>query len=250
MGKSSIRYYNECDRMANAMRLLDLRSGRQQRRWSQKQAAARLGLSQPYLSMLETGKRQLPARLARKVTRVYCLPPTALPPSQPTFAPATTDPRALAEQLAALGYPGLAYLGARRRRKNPGEVLLTALAQPNLEPRLVEALPWLLLHHWDADADWLVSQAKLYDLQNRLGFVVCLAARVSRRATPPDASRDRALGELEVRLACSRLAREDTLCQASLSEAERQWLRQNRSEEAKDWNLLTDWRAEVVRYDA
>ncbi len=46
----------------------------------------------------------------------------------------------------------------------------------------------------------------------------------------------------------SRLAKEDTLCQESLSEPERQWLREHRPDEARYWNLLTDWRPESLRY--
>ena len=33
----------------------DLRSGREQRSWTQEQAALKLGVSQPYLSLLEKG---------------------------------------------------------------------------------------------------------------------------------------------------------------------------------------------------
>jgi hypothetical protein len=33
-----------------------------------------------------------------------------------------------------------------------------------------------------------------------------------------------------------------------LNEAERRWLRTNRSVEAKQWNLLSDMRPETVRY--
>ena len=57
-------------------------------------------------------------------------------------------------------------------RKNPGEVLLTALAQPDLESRLTEALPWLMLKYPKLDTKWVVSQARLFGLSNRLGFVV------------------------------------------------------------------------------
>ena len=42
----------------------------------------------------------------------------------------------------------------------------------------------------------------------------------------------------------SRLAKEDTLCHDSLTEAERKWLRVNRPPEAAHWNLLTDMKAE------
>jgi hypothetical protein len=48
---------------------------------------------------------------------------------------------------------------------------------------------------------------------------------------------------LRVRLR-SGLAKEDTLCHDSLTEAERKWLRVNRPPEAARWNLLTDMKAE------
>jgi hypothetical protein len=118
-----------------------------------------------------------------------------------------------------------------------------ALAQPNLEARIVEALPWLLVRHADADTRWLEDHAKLGDLQNRLGFLVSMA----RRAAEGNAGRQyeaHALAQLESRLYRSRLAREDTLCQESLTQAERRWLRKNRSEDARSWSLLTQWRPE------
>ena len=119
-----------------------LRAARKARGWTQVEAAVRLGLSQPYLAMLERGQRRLTPRLARKAARVLRLPPTALPLSEPPYPPARTDPQVLAEELAALGYPGFAHMAGRRRKKNPAELLLTALAQENLEARQAEALPW------------------------------------------------------------------------------------------------------------
>jgi len=126
--------------------------------------------------------------------------------------------------------------------------LLTALAQDDLEARLFEALPWLLLKYWEMDRSWLVEQAKLHDLQNRLGFVVTLARKAGERATATYPSRDAALVSLESALRRSLLAREETLCQARLSEAECVWLREHGPTEAKQWNLLTDWRLEALRY--
>jgi hypothetical protein len=127
-------------------------------------------------------------------------------------------------------------------------VLLTALAQPELEARTVEALPWLLLRYWDLDPAWLVREAKLRDLQNRLGFVVSLAREVA--ACEGDGPRRAALQALEAALDRSRLAREDTLGRADLPEAERRWLRTHRSARARHWNLLTDWTAERLRHRA
>ena len=76
----------------------------------------------------------------------------------------------LASDLAALGYPGFSYLTACSKR-NPVEVVLSALQVANLESRLAEALPWVLLQYPDLDWKWLVSQAKANELQNKLGFL-------------------------------------------------------------------------------
>jgi hypothetical protein len=157
------------------------------------------------------------------------------------------DAQGLANDLAALGYPGFAYLRPRSwKPKNPSNVLLAALAQDDLEARLVEALPWLVLRYWPLDREWLVREAKLRDLQNRLGFVVTLARRLAERARHE--RKARALSELETELGRSLLAREDTLCRASLSEPERRWLAENRPEDAQHWNVLTDWTGDALRY--
>jgi transcriptional regulator with XRE-family HTH domain len=224
----------------------ELKLARRKRAWNQKDAAHRLGLSQSYLSMLEKGERPVTASLARKMARLYSLPPTALPLTQ--FVPLATDSQRLAEQLAALGYPGFAYLRPRGVKKNPAEVLLTALAQTDLEARLVEALPWLLLRYWDIDANWLVGHAKRLDLQNRLGFLTNLAMKMVESSGGNNPARNQVLADLQGRLEQSRLAREDSFCQSNLSETERRWLRENRSQEAAHWNLLTDLRPEHLRY--
>ncbi len=221
----------------------DLKQRRRERGWSQEEAAVRLGLSQSYVSMLENGSRPLSPRLARKVARVYGLP-TALPVSEPK----PTDNQTLAEALARLEYPGFAYLRTRRQRKNPAEVLLTALATDDLEARVTEALPWLLLQYADRlDTQWLLGQARQHTLQNKLGFVVNLARQVAE-ATPQYRGRVPVLTWLEQNLQMSRLASEDTLCQARMSDVRRRWLRENRTREAMYWNLLTDWRPEALRY--
>ena len=132
-------------------------------------------------------------------------------------------------------------------RKNPGEILLTALAQESLEGRVAEALPWLPLNYWQMDSAWLVNQARKLNLQNRLGFVVSLAQRVSE-GNPQTGRRTQALRELEAMLNESRLAKEDAFYRPPRTEGEREWLRQNRPEEAKHWNLLADLRPEHLQY--
>jgi transcriptional regulator with XRE-family HTH domain len=229
------------------MNFTDLKTRRLEKGLSQMQAAARLKVSQPYLAMLESGQRRLTPELTRRAMKVYDFPPTALPPSESISRRKKVGPEALAKDLAALGYPGFAYLRPRNSTpKNPAEVLLTALAQDDLEAHLVEALPWLLLKFWPLDQDWLVQGAKLLDLQNRLGFVVTLASRLAERAG--DQARARALKTLESLLERSRLAREDTLCKASLPGPESRWLAVHRSAEARHWNVLTDWTPDALRY--
>lgn len=230
------------------MRPNKLRSVRLEKGWSQLAAGRRLGVSQPYLAMLETGRRRLTPTFVRKAMQVYRLDPTVLPAPRTFKLPERVDAESLAKQLAALGYPGFAYLRPRVPKKNPAEVLLTALAQDDLEARLVEALPWLLLRYWDVDVNWLTGQAKLRDLQNRLGFLVGLARRVSEADDPPSEQRNRVLAEFEATLVRSRLAHEDTLCKRLRTDAERRWLMEHRPEEAKQWNLLTDWRPEHLQY--
>jgi transcriptional regulator with XRE-family HTH domain len=221
-----------------------LRTERLNRGLSQTEVARRLGVSQPYVAMLETGKRRLTRGVARKLASACHFSAVFLFPASGQL-PQTTA-RRLAEELAALGYPGYAYLKPRVARKNPGEVLLTALAQHDLEPRLVEALPWLLLKYWQMDFTWLVAQAKSLDLQNRLGFVASLARRLS--AASQDHARTRALSELEATLDRSRLVREDDFLKSPRNEVERRWLKENRPEEARHWNLVTDLRPEHLGY--
>ena len=228
------------------MNFNDLRTGRLARGLTQVQAAARLRVSQPYLAMLESGERRLTPELARRAMKTYDLPATVLSPSASDAGRRQMPAESLASDLAALGYAGFAYLRPRKwTPKNPGQVLLTALAQEDLEARLVETLPWLVLRFWPLDQEWLVREAKLLDLQNRLGFVVSLARR--RAEAAGDQRRARALTDLEAVLERSRLAKEDTLCRASLPEAERRWLAEHRPPEARHWNLLTDWTADALR---
>jgi len=73
------------------------------------------------------------------------------------------DNEKLASDLAALGYPGFSYLKLRRKT-NPAQVLLSALSVKNLDSRLTEALPWVLLEYPDLDWQWLVQEAELNEL--------------------------------------------------------------------------------------
>jgi hypothetical protein len=140
--------------------------------------------------------------------------------------------------LGALGYPGYAYLGGRPPR-DPVQFLACAFDQPELDARVVEALPWVT-YTYALEMDWerLAEHAKQHGRQNRLGFVVTTAAAFAEQAG--DHARSETLNHYRKLLDRSRLDREDTLCHDSMSDAVRTWLRDNRNPEARYWNLLTD----------
>ena len=222
-----------------------LREARLRMGWTQQQTAERLGVTQAYLSMVERGHRVLPAVVARKAVEILHASPTALPLGE-VWTSLPSDSDKLRSELAGLGYPGFANVRGRVRH-NPAEVLLNALSKSELDTRVVEGLPWLAFTYADLDWDWAVQNAKLHDLQNRLGFVTTLASRFGASqsgSVSTDEPRSRRLKEYAAVLDRSRLVKEDTLCHDSLTEAERKWLRANRPPEAAHWNLLTDMKAE------
>lgn len=222
-----------------------LKAGRLRAGLTQKQAAAALRVSQPYLSQLEAGQRPVTQELARLATTVYRLPPTALPMPEPSAEGTAADAAQLARQLSALGYPGFGHL--RPRKANPAAVVLEALLQEDLETRLAEAVPWVLLMYPDLDWPWLVRHAKLRDVQNRLGFLVAVAKDLAAgRAELEPAFRQ--LSAVEQQLERARLAREDTLCRESMPAAERRWLKTHRSALARHWNLLTGLTADQLSH--
>ena len=224
-----------------------LKAGRLHAGLTQVQAARSLGVSQPYLSQLERGERPVSAERAGAAATLYRLPATALPMPESTPVADGADPERLARQLAGLGYPGFAHL--RSIKANPAAVVLESLLQRELEVRLVEALPWVLLTYPDMDWSWLVRHAKLRDAQNRLGFLVALAKGLAMtQAQFRDALEP--LSSVEEQLERARLAREDTLCRDSMPVAERRWLEERRSALARHWNLLTGLTSDQLSYAA
>jgi transcriptional regulator with XRE-family HTH domain len=223
-----------------------LKEARLEKDWTQEQAALALDVTQAYLSMLEQGHRPVSERFVRKALKVLSLPATALPlrSGEVTMA-VSSQKRDFSAELGALGYPGFSYLRARRRR-NPAEVLLEALNQPNLDARVAEGLPWLVMTYVDMDWDWLVRNAKVHDRQNRLAFAVSLASELSERKKESERT-GKLRSWLEV-LESARLAREDTFCHDSMTQVERAWLREHRSPVATHWNLLTDMKGEHLAY--
>jgi transcriptional regulator with XRE-family HTH domain len=222
-----------------------LKVARQTKNWTQKDAAQALGVTQAYLSMLETGRRAVSKGLARKALKVLDLPPTALPLQSPTGGPTSSSGYDYGAELAGLGYPGFAYLRTKVQ-KNPAGVLLAALNEANLEARVAEGLPWLVLTYVDMNWEWLVRNARVSDVQNRLGFAVSLAREVAEGKN--DSKRAEKLKGCLGGLERARLAREDTFCHDSMTQAERAWLRQHRSRTARHWNLLTDMEGKHLAY--
>ena len=137
--------------------------------------------------------------------------------------------------LGAVGYPGFAYL-RNRRPLNPADLLLRALRASDVDARVVEALPWVLLKYPDLDWAWLLREAKADDLQNRLGFLVSVARQLAElRGETGTAKR---LAEQEQTLEGSRLQREGAF-RESLTDAERRWFREHRPPHARHWNMLS-----------
>jgi transcriptional regulator with XRE-family HTH domain len=224
-----------------------LKTARKRAGWTQARLADVLGATQAYVSLMESAKRAVPDRFTHAVARALDLPATSLPVVRPTASTAKPTNEALADELANLGYPKFAYLKRGRARRNPAQLLLAALAHDDLEARVLEALPWLLLRFDELDVELVVHEAKLGNLQNRLGFVVALARDVAEN-NPTFGHRLAALRELERCLEDSRLAREDSLGRTPTTDRMRSWLRDHRTKTAKHWNLLTDLRSEHLPY--
>jgi transcriptional regulator with XRE-family HTH domain len=157
----------------------DLKLGREQKGWTQEEAASRLSVSQPYLSLMEKGARPVSKKLARKAASAFKLSATTLPVETSWETVQPKDANTLAMDFAALGYPGFEYLKSKRKKKNPGEVLLSALSAKRLESRVAEALPWLLLQY--TDLDWIHSSALPKQGISKIGSAWLHAWRVELR---------------------------------------------------------------------
>lgn len=220
----------------------ELRRGRERAGLTQERAAKRLGLSQGYLSLLENGKRAATARVRRAAGRVYRLP-SALP--LPSVPGSSASPEELVRNLAALGYPGYAHVRPGHLA-NPAEVALKGVTGDRVDARAVRALPWVLSRHSDLNWEWLVDQTKRRNAQNRLGFLVSLAREIAE-SDPVDPHATARLRDVENELKAAKLVAESTLGRVASSERERDWMRENRSETARSWNVLSTLTADQVR---
>jgi len=208
-----------------------LRQARTNGGMTQVEAAARFGVSQTLLSLMEKGERSVTPAVAELAVKHLQATPEELPLS---FNIRHCDDQ-LAADLGALGYPGYGYLQSQMR--NPAEVLFDALDRPDLDARLVEALPWLPLQYPNMDWSRLTVEAKVRNRQNRLGFVVALAARVAKKQAKHAVAKrlTKVVNELEE----ARLAKTDTLCQDSWPPSRRKFAHKQRSALAAHWKLDT-----------
>lgn len=218
-----------------------LRDARKEQGWTQAELAGRLGVSQGYVCLLERDQRAIPGRLGQRLASLLNLSPSRRPLSSSTAA---LEADAATRALGTLGYPGFAHY-RQRQTLNPAELLLRALRTPELDARVVEALVWVALTYPDLDWEWLTREARVNDLQNRLGFLVTLARQLAERTGNADAALRLALPEQV--LGHSRLLREDAF-RPSMTDVERRWLRQNRPPEATHWNVLTNLSAGDLAY--
>lgn len=217
----------------------EVRTARKARGLTQAQLAEALGVSQGYVSLVESKVRPVSAQLAKRLAAVLPVSPTSVPATAAGPMRAGQVPRLL----GSLGYEGFRYLDAQRRT-NPAEVLLKALRSQNLDGRVAKALPWLVVEYPNLDWTWLVGHAKQEDLQNRLGFVVSLGKALARARGKHGA--EETLAKWERYLEPSRLARTDRL--SALTRAEERWLREHSSPEAKHWNVLSSLTTEAVTH--
>lgn len=188
-------------------------------------AASLLGVSQTYMSLLEKGTRPLTAALRTRMKTAG------------DHGEHGTSDDLLRSQLSGLGYPKFTHVEKSRPKPRPDALLMAILAKPDADARVVEALPWLVTAFNDQlDFGSMVRQAKLQNLQNRLGFLLQVAG-VNTHGGLLLAVRE---------LDCARLLREDTLCWDSMPTATREWMRANRSPIAEHWNVLTRLQAEDV----
>jgi transcriptional regulator with XRE-family HTH domain len=212
-----------------------LRGVRKLRGWNQHSLARHLGVSQTLVSLWEQGERKVPQRRLRQLQQLGMKMEAVDLPMRDKVSPGDVD---YARELANMGYPGFAHFQSDEPGWNPAQLLVAALSEPNLDRRVAEALPWLALHYSALDWDWVGREARLRNLQNRLGFTLVLARQLALQKQDSDLSA--LLGKQEDSLRESLLAKEDTYCYERMTQAERNWLQTKRSPDAAAWHVLSD----------
>jgi transcriptional regulator with XRE-family HTH domain len=216
---------------------------------SQAQLAQALGVTQAYVSQLENGARKVSKKLAAKLAalpKLQHLPATIFPEDLEALDAADRD---LAVDLGALGYRAFAAPEDKHPR-NPAAVIIGVLKRRQVAPAVMAAIPWVLIRFPQINTTWLVEQARLNNLQNRLGFLADMAYELAEEHLAAGLFDEEYFVRLEAmrgELEASRLAKEDTLARV-LTPAERQFFEEHRSESARHWNLLTGLTKEQLPY--
>jgi transcriptional regulator with XRE-family HTH domain len=208
---------------------------RRQQGLNQQEVARRLGVSQTLVSLWEHGVRKVSAKRLHQLRQLGMkLSPVALPLRDEV----NLGDSDYAQELSNLGYPGFAHFQSAEPNWNPAQLLVAALSERNLDRRVAEALPWLVMRYWEMDWDWVHRQAKLGNLQNRLGFTLALARKLAEREKLQEV--EARVGKQEELLQESLLAKEDTYGYERMTRAERKWLQSRRSADAARWHVLSD----------
>lgn len=177
------------------------------RNWEQFKTAARLKVSQPYLSLIEAGKRPVTESVARRAINLFNLPPTSLPLKNEIESANIKSEDYLAAQIANLGYGKFSHLKKKLKKINPAVILISALKTDDLESRIVESLPWLVYKFPKMDWSQVIKSAKISNAQNRLGYILSLAYK--RAKNEPDKEKKILFKELLSDLEKSKLFCED-----------------------------------------
>ena len=106
----------------------------------------------------------------------------------------------------------------------------------------------LKLERAELKADDEGEHKELMEIYIGRGLDRALAKQVAERRGETTSDVYRSLVQFEQELFPSRLAGPDTFCQNDLSPRQREWMETARPEAARQWNLLTNWKAEDLQY--
>ena len=144
------------------------------------------------------------------------------------------DDDQLAIALCSLGYPGFAHLEPNGPQ-DPAVVLLDAIDRDELDPLVRAALPWIPRKYSDLSWEQLIARARRRKRQNRLGFIVALAAHSSAYLDV-----HQKLTAVAERIAEIRSEEWDTLCSESMTKAERSSVHSQCFPIAQRWHIESD----------
>jgi hypothetical protein len=150
------------------------------------------------------------------------------------------------DELAAFGYPCFAPHGGGTPTYTPASFLAHVLDLPEVEPRVVDGLPWLVYAFPLMEWDWLIEEMRLRGRQNRLGFLVDLAIELAE--TLGETARVKRLQPQRDLLNLIKLDEDETPCNEQMTEGMRTLRRDRRSTTAAHWNLACDTELKHLHY--